>query len=166
MPQVIYTLWVRFASILSNDQSISARWGKPVPLSFFGDDPEYLKRFRRFSIVEKLQLENAIVEYGSRCEAGSPVINYGECSKSFIDLWKDAGRSMAQHVRKDGPTIVPSGAALIWPGLSLGHFLGSSIPAWSSHGRNITQVFSPTLLPPSPSGRIFIIEKPMTRTRS
>ena len=74
------------------------------------------------------------------CDNGAPVINYDECSSDFTELWRESARSMQEHVRKSGATIVPSKKALIWPGLSLGHFLGSSVPAWSSHARNISEV--------------------------
>lgn len=45
-------------------------------------------------------------------------------------------------MRKRGPIVVPGRAALIWPGLSLSHFLQDSIPAWSLQDRNRTQVFA------------------------
>jgi hypothetical protein len=165
--QVAYTLWVRFMNMLSNDKLFSAHWAKPVPLAFFQDDADYQARFDRFSLAEKLEVERlikvcmcvcaqclentaelnlvlivflSVQEYGNMCDNGAPVINYDECSSEFTELWRESARSMQAHVRKNGATIVPGKKALIWPGLSLGHFLGSSVPAWSSHARNISEV--------------------------
>ena len=56
----MYTLWVRFMSMLSNDKLLSAYWAKPVPLAFFQDDADYQARFDRFSLAEKLEVERSI----------------------------------------------------------------------------------------------------------
>jgi hypothetical protein len=127
--------------LLSNNQDLSAVWAKPVPLPFFQNDAQYLQRFTGFSLATKLKTEEVIEEYGNDCDSGKPVIRYDQCSNNFISLWQESAKSMDQHVRRRGPAIVPGRAALIWPGLSLSHFLKNSIPAWNAHVRNATQVF-------------------------
>ena len=139
--QVVYTLWVRFMQVLSNNRELSAQWAKPVALPFFQDDADYPKRFQGFSLAYKQKIEKTIEENGNSCDSSSPIIRYDRCSEDFISLWKESGRSMEAHVRKRGPTVVPGRAALIWPGLSLSHFVRNAVPAWSLHERNTTQVF-------------------------
>jgi len=139
--QVTYTLWVRFMHTLSSNAELSTTWGKPVPLPFFQNDTEYLKRFQSFSLATQLKTEESIEEYGNDCSLDSPVIKYDQCSANFITLWRESAKSMNEHIRRQGPVVVPGRAALIWPGLLLSHFLQNSIPAWSTHTRNITQVF-------------------------
>ena len=36
---------------------------------------------------------------------------------------------------------MPGRSVLVWPGLTMAHMLQDSIPAWSMHARNVTQVF-------------------------
>jgi hypothetical protein len=126
---------------LSSNAELSTTWGKPVPLPFFQNNTEYLKRFQSFSLATQLKTEESIEEYGNDCSLDSPVIKYDQCSANFITLWRESAKSMNEHIRRQGPVVVPGRAALIWPGLSLSHFLQNSIPAWSTHTRNITQVF-------------------------
>jgi hypothetical protein len=137
---VVYTLWVRFMQVLSMNKDLSATWAKPVELPFFQNDKDYLDRFKSFSIASKLMTEENIKTYGNDCGADRPVIRYDQCSSHFTDLWRQSARSMQAHVRKKGPAIIPSKAALMWPGLSLSQFLSSSIPAWSSNKRDLNQV--------------------------
>lgn len=136
----MYTLWVRFMQLLSTNQDLSTAWAKPVLLPFFQDDVDYLQRFQGFSLATKLTTEKNIEDYGNDCESDKPIIKYDQCSERFISLWKESAKSMDQHVRKRGPAIIPGRAALIWPGLSLSHFLANSIPAWNAHARG-NQVF-------------------------
>ena len=135
-------------SILSSNKQLSALWARPVPLQFFQDDKEYLKRFVTFDLSSKLATEKAIAERGNRCEKTDPVIDYNSCSEHFIDLWREAGASMRRHVRFQGPPVLHPRTALVWPGLSLSHFLSDSVPAWSMHVRNVTQVFGKWVFDP------------------
>jgi hypothetical protein len=139
--KVVNTLWVRFMHTLTTSPKFSAAFAKPEPLPFFQNDADYLRSFQSFDLVQKLGIERAIQEFGSKCESSSPIIKYNDCSESFNQLWKESAASMDSHVRKKGPPIIPKRTALIWPGLSLSHFLHDAIPAWSLQGRNLTQTF-------------------------
>ena len=134
--------------MLSSSPLLSAQWARPVPLQFYRDDADYRRRFAGFNLASKIAMEKAIEERGNSCERGDPVFNYQACSKNFISLWQEAGMSMQQHVRMKGPAVVHPGTALVWPGLSLQHFLQDSIPAWSVHARNVTQVFGKWVFDP------------------
>lgn len=109
-------------------------------ISHAQDDKEYLARFTGFNLASKLATEKTIEERGNSCDEGDPIIQYDRCSQDFIKLWQEAGKSMDNHVRRKGPAVVPANTALVWPGLSLSHFLQESIPAWSYNSRNLTQV--------------------------
>ena len=113
------------------------------------DDVEYHKTFTGFNLASKMAVEKLIEERGNRCEEGDPIIKYDQCSQDYIQLWEEASKSMESHVRKPGPTIVPGMSALVWPGLSLQHYLGESIPAWSVHARNLSEVFGKWVFDPN-----------------
>lgn len=164
--QVVYTLWTRFMDTLSKNPLLSGTWVKPTRLDFFEDNQAYLQSFDSFNLASKLEAEKAIEENGNSCNEQNPVvIRYDRCSDDFISLWTEAGKSMQvimiftlqgmralpasdmciskktqAHIRKKGPAVVPGRSALIWPGLTIAHFLKDSIPAWSLHARNVTQV--------------------------
>jgi hypothetical protein len=126
---------------ITSNAAFSAAWIHPVPLPFFQNDAEYLGNFTGFDLSAKLDTEKNIAAKGNTCNKNSPIIKYDRCSDKFNSLWFEAARSTASHLRKQGPAVISGRTALIWPGLSVSHFLGDSIPAWSIHRRPIAQVF-------------------------
>jgi hypothetical protein len=61
--------------------------------------------------------------------------------REFQSALEGVGRQHGLARAQEGPPIIPKRTALIWPGLSLSHFLQNAIPAWSLQGRNLTQTF-------------------------
>lgn len=127
--------------VVSNS-TMSARWTKPVGLPFFRDDAEYRDKFRTFSLVNKIKIEEAIEKRGNDCEGNSTIIQYDRCSAEFNSLWKHSASSVDAHVRQPGPILVPSKSTLVWPGLSFAHHMADAVPAWSMHSRNESEVFA------------------------
>jgi hypothetical protein len=139
---VVRTLYTRFMDMVASNATLSARWIKPVPLSFFQHDDAYRRSFLSFSLVRKLKIEEAIEKKGNDCEGNSTIIQYDRCSPEFNALWKHSGKNVEAHVRQSGPMIVPSKSTLIWPGLSWAHHMADAVPAWSLHARNESEVFA------------------------
>jgi hypothetical protein len=65
--KVVNTLWVRFMHTLTTSPKFSAAFAKPEPLPFFQNDADYLRSFQSFDLVQKLGIERAIQEFGSKC---------------------------------------------------------------------------------------------------
>ena len=93
--QVVYTLWVRFMKVLSENAALSARWAKPVRLPFYEQNKAYLEEFQGFNLAPKLEIEQSIKENTNNCDAPKPVVlRYDRCSDGFNQLWKASGRSV------------------------------------------------------------------------
>lgn len=141
--EVAYTLWVRLMKKLSQFRAASTAWVKPQPLPFFSDNrEEWLDSFQDFDMVDRLQFDDTVRSKTQSCKDGNPTIEYYQCSSRYNRLYFDAAQNFQKYVRKRAAPIIRPGAALVWPGLSLQHHMGHSVPAWSKTGRSLRQTFA------------------------
>lgn len=140
--KVAYTIWVRLMKALLSNRESATAWIKPKPLPFFQHSrAEWLIRYQDFDISRHLSFDEAVRKVGQSCEPDKPIIDYKTCSSSYNSLFFSAGSAFDKFARKRGAPIVQPGTALLWPGLSLAHHLGQSVPAWSRSRRPLREVF-------------------------
>lgn len=75
-------------------------------------------------------------------QEGNPTIKYYECSSRYNKIYFDAAQSFQKYARKRAAPIIQPMTALVWPGLSLQHHIGHSVPAWSRSSRSLRETFA------------------------
>ena len=140
---VAYTLWMRMMSRLSNSRAASTAWIKPQALPFFSHNrDEWLSEFQDFDMSGRIKFDQSVKSSTQNCKDGNPTINYYECSSQYNKLYFDAAQSFQKYARKRAAPIIQPKTALVWPGLSLQHHVGHSVPAWSRSSRTLRQTFA------------------------
>ena len=140
--KVAYVLWVRLMKALTSIQEASTAWVQPSSLPFFDPSSSWLSNYTDFDISRHLRFDADVEKTGQSCDKGKPSIDYFQCSPRYNSLFFRSAQSFNRYARKRGPAVIQPKTALIWPGLSISHFLGNSVPAWSKSSRPLEQTFA------------------------
>ena len=121
---------------------------------------------QEFNIINRLEHDARIREFGQDCQGDKPIIRYNECSQDFTDLYWSAASAFDRYARKHAGVVVPRRSILVWPGLSFRHSMGRSVPAWALSRRRLNSTFAKWIFSASAQCQMGDVDNTVCASRS